>query len=461
VTVALPAAPRVRVRPPAGFLPVAARAAAVLLALSVAAVVTVLLLGRLPDRRETDLVLPALAGAAAGLLVVVPLQRRAGRVGARARRSPDEVLRTLGDRASRGVPLEELLLQLAEQVRLAMGLSHVELWTGDGTSLERLLSVPHRPSALPALRGDQLEALGRTTVAGPAWLRTWLPELLEERRAPEVRVATARHGGPVLGLVVVERSAERFGERDELALAEVGRRLGVLLHNRTLDATLQSVLDDLRRTNDELRASRARLVATADRERRRIERDLHDGAQQHLVALAINLGLAADLVAEDPSAAVGLLEESRTEVRATVQQLRDLAHGIYPTLLTDAGLGPALQAAAVRSPSPITVDLAAVPAGLAPDTAAALYFCVLEALQNAAKHALGASVTVTASCEARRLLVQVRDDGPGADLSAVGDGQGLQNMRDRLGAVGGSASWTSQPGAGTTVRLSVPLPSGG
>jgi signal transduction histidine kinase len=473
MTVALPsalwsAAPRRRT----GLLVPAAAAAALVAALAVAVAVTVLVLGRLPDRRESDLVLPALLGGAAGALVVVPLQRRAVAAARRLvrgeHRPMDDVLRTLGDRASRGVPLEELLLQLAEQVRASLQLRHVEVWTGDGASLERLLSVPDRASPVPALRGAELAALSRTSVAGPAWLSTWLPALLVERGACDVRAVTARHAGTVLGLVVVERAAgeEHFGERDEQLLDEVGRRLGVLLHNRTLDAALTAVLDDLRRANDDLRASRARVVAAADSERRRIERDLHDGAQQHLVALAINLGLAADLCREDPSAAVELLESSRRDVRETVQQLRDLAHGIYPTLLTDAGLAPALQAAAVRCPSPVVLDLdglAARPAD--PQTDAALYFCVLEALQNAGKHAPGAPVRVTGRRAEGRWVLEVRDDGPG--LPAAGPdtsgGQGLQNLQDRMGAVGGTVVLSSRPGEGTAVTLSVPdpVPQGG
>jgi signal transduction histidine kinase len=373
----------------------------------------------------------------------------------------------MGDRAGRGVPLEELLLQLAEQLRASLQLRHVEVWTGDGTSLERLLSVPHRTSTLPALQGTALEALARTSVAGPAWLRTWLPDLLVDRDATEVRAVSARHAGGVLGLLVLERgpAAERFGEQDEQLLDEVGRRLGVLLHNRTLDAALTSVLDDLRRANDDLRASRARVVAAADGERRRIERDLHDGAQQHLVALAVNLGLAADLCRDEPAAAVELLEAGRQAVRETVQQLRDLAHGIYPTLLTDAGLGPALQAAAARSPSRVVVDVDDLPARGAsdPGTDAALYFCVLEALQNAAKHAPGAAVRVTGRREGHRMVLTVADDGPGlpAQPPAAAGGQGLQNLRDRMGAVGGAVSIGGGPGRGTVVTLSVPLAGAG
>jgi signal transduction histidine kinase len=179
------------------------------------------------------------------------------------------------------------------------------------------------------------------------------------------------------------------------------------------------------------------------------------------VALANQPRLAADLVADDPAGAVELLEQSRADVRETVQQLRDLAHGIYPTLLADAGLGPALLAAAVRFPSPITVDLPELRPGTDTDaqTDAALYFCVLEALQNAAKHAPGAEVRITGRCRGGVLLIEVADDGPGMTSDGGSDGQGRQNMRDRLGAVGGTVAWRSAPGAGTTVALAVPLDS--
>jgi signal transduction histidine kinase len=424
--------------------------------MAVAVAVAVLVLGRLPDRREADLVLPALLGGAARRRW--SSYRSSGgrsRPPAGSTRGPrplDEVLRTLGDRASRGVALEELLLQLAEQLRASLQLRHVEVWTGDGTSLDRLLSVPHRPSTSPACRGRRWRRC-----PGPAWrarvaadlAAELLPELLPTP-GTEVRAVTARHAGSVLGLLVVERGpgADRFGESDESLLDEVGRRLGLLLHNRTLDAALTSVLDDLRRANDDLRASRARVVAAADRERRRIERDLHDGAQQHLVALAINLGLAADLCRDDPTGAVELLESSRQDVRATVQQLRDLAHGIYPTLLSDAGLGPALQAAAVRCPRrSSSMSPTSRPPPVRPvDRRGA----VLLRPGGAAERRQARPrrpVRVTGRREERRLVLEVADEGPGLPPGALdgAGGQGLQNLRDRMGAVGGTVDWDVAP----------------
>jgi signal transduction histidine kinase len=275
------------------------------------------------------------------------------------------------------------------------------------------------------------------------------------------------NGGRVLALLVAERAGDGDAVlgAEERALGEVATRLAVVLHNRLLDEALSVTLADLRRANADLQASRARLVSTADAERRRIERDLHDGAQQHLVALAVGLRLVRDGIRDGSgnggaSADVALLDELDRGVRESITALRDLAHGIYPPLLRDAGLPDALRAAAARSPLTVqVVEDGAV--GRHPEPVeAAVYFCCLEALQNAAKHAPGSTVTLTLSHRDGALGVTVADDGPGFDAEAAGRGTGLQNMADRLGAVGGSVRWTSEPGAGTVVSASVPVASG-
>jgi signal transduction histidine kinase len=206
----------------------------------------------------------------------------------------------------------------------------------------------------------------------------------------------------------------------------------------------------------ELRESRARIVASGDAERRRVERNLHDGAQQHLVALAVNLRLAKDTILEDPSEGAALLDQLVGEVQETIQELRELAHGIYPPLLVDNGLLEALKAAANRNPLP--VDVVAENIGrYSPEIEAAVYFCCLEALQNAAKHATDASVEVRLWEESGGLLFSVTDDGPGFDPEKARRGHGYVNMADRLGAIGGTVRWESAPGQGATVRGSVPL----
>ena len=140
----------------------------------------------------------------------------------------------------------------------------------------------------------------------------------------------------------------------------------------------------------------------------------------------------------------------------TIQELRDLAHGIYPPLLADSGLGRALEAAASRSPLPVTVSAPGL-RRYSPDVEAAVYFCCLEALQNAAKHAAGATVSVRVWEESGGLLFAVTDDGPGFDVAAARGGHGYMNMADRLGAIGGTVRWQSEPGHGATVQGSIPL----
>jgi signal transduction histidine kinase len=197
-------------------------------------------------------------------------------------------------------------------------------------------------------------------------------------------------------------------------------------------------------------------VATADEERRKIERNLHDGAQQHLVALAVNLRLTRDILTDDPSAAAEMLDELANSVKDTIQELRDLAHGIYPPLLMDSGLPEALRAAAGRSPLDVSVEAEGV-GRYGTEIEAAIYFCCLEALQNAGKHAPGAHVQVKVHEEAGGLLFEVTDDGPGFDVATATQGHGFVNMSDRLGAIGGSVRWESTPGQGTSISGAVPI----
>jgi signal transduction histidine kinase len=228
------------------------------------------------------------------------------------------------------------------------------------------------------------------------------------------------------------------------------------VHNARLDTALQTSLDELRKQADELRQSRARVVASGDAERRRVERNLHDGAQQHLVAMAVNLRLTRDMLADDPQGAAEMLDQLADDVKTTIQELRELAHGIYPPLLADSGLGEALRAAGSRSPLPVALVTDGV-GRYSADIEAAIYFCCLEALQNAAKHAPQARVELRVWEESGGLLFSVGDDGPGFDPAAVRRSHGFVNMADRLGAIGGSVRWESQPGQGTRVLGSIPL----
>ncbi|MFI5034986.1 MAG: GAF domain-containing sensor histidine kinase [Acidimicrobiales bacterium] len=375
-----------------------------------------------------------------------------------AREAPDEVVRTFGSRLTRAIPMDELLLQLVESLRKTLALASAEIYTGNGEILDLVVSVPDVGKRSITVSSDERAVIARAGVSGNAWASVWIPAILAGRAAGPLRVAPISHGGELLGIIVIARGEGgiTFREEDDRVLADLARQVGLALHNAQLDTALQSSMDELRRQADELRASRARVVASGDAERRRVERNLHDGAQQHLVALAVNLRLAKDVIAEDPAAGAEMLEELQHAVQETIQELRELAHGIYPPLLVDSGLPEALRAVATRSP----LDVELVTEGIGRyggDVEAAIYFCCLEALQNAGKHAPDSHVVIRVWEESGGLLFEVRDDGPGFDVRRAQRGHGFVNMSDRLGAIGGAVRWESGIGRGTTIRGSVPL----
>jgi signal transduction histidine kinase len=437
-------------------------AAALVAVMAVAYALVVLALGHAPSASERTVLVLSVAATAAVALVYPAARDRALRAARRllhAQRPPlDEPLRLFTGRLSRAIPLEELLLQTAETLRRALALRAAEVWTGSGGELERTVSDPDRERARLSLAAEQ-PLVAREGVVGEGFASVWLQPLLEQREAALLRVAPAVRAGEVLGLIVAERppDGEPFTDREDLVLGELARQVALALHNARLDSALQASLEALRRQADELRASRARIVASADAERRRIERDLHDGAQQRLVGLMVRVEQARELVGADAGAALEALDELKGDLDGALDELRDLAHGIYPPLLSDSGLADALSAAAARAPIPCRVESDGL--GRYPrELEAAIYFSCLEALQNSAKHAgRGARAALTIGEEQGDVVFVVEDDGTGFDPARAGAGAGFTNMRDRLGAIGGQLEVDSSPGAGTRVRGSVPL----
>jgi signal transduction histidine kinase len=260
------------------------------------------------------------------------------------------------------------------------------------------------------------------------------------------------------------------GEEHVVPVVQHGERLGALAitmpANDPLDAARDRLVHDLAsqagpvlrnvRLIEELRASRQRLVAAQDEERRRLERNLHDGAQQQLVALTVQLKLARTMLDREPTKAAALLDGLQGSAGAALDDLRDLARGIYPPLLADQGLAAALEAQARRAVVPASVSTDGV--GRYPqEIEAAVYFCSLEALNNIAKYANATSATVRLEHTDGRLAFTVTDDGSGFDPAETSYGTGLQGMADRLDAIGGSLTVASAPGSGTTVRGAVPV----
>ncbi|MDQ1431467.1 MAG: hypothetical protein QOF40_2069, partial [Actinomycetota bacterium] len=239
----------------------------------------VLGLGRAPTGDEKTLLGLSMVAAAVAALLWIPVRERLTDFGTRRvygeRHAPDEVIRTFGSRLTRALPLDELLLQLAESLKKTMSLSVAEVWTRGIGRLERAVSVPERGPASIVLGAEEETVVARAGVSGVAWARIWLPAVI--LADDEVlRVAPITNSGELLGMIVVRRpeGALQFDDDDDQALTELARQVGLALHNVKLDSALQESLDEVRRQADELRASRARIVEAGDAQRRRIERDL-------------------------------------------------------------------------------------------------------------------------------------------------------------------------------------------
>ncbi len=429
-------------------------------------VVVVLGLGRTPEGGERSLLLLSMLAAGLAALLYLPARRwlteRANRLVYGARVAPDETLRTFGQRLTRSIPLDELMLQLAENLRSSMVLASAEVWTGQAGRYELMAGVPHRQPPAVVIGPKELPVVARAGVSGGTWLDIWVPQLVGPSGSSAMRVAPVAHAGMLLGFIVVTRrpDGEPFTETEDTVLTEIARQIGLALHNVQLDTALQASLDELRIRNQELIDSRARIVAAGDSERRKLERNLHDGAQQHLVALAVKLRLARDAVEDDPEDAIAMIDEIKSDVQEAIAELRALAHGIFPPLLVSGGLRDALPAAVGRAALPTTLELDGV-GRYGNDIEAAVYFCTLEALQNAGKHAGPEATATVRVAEADGVLqFEIRDDGAGFETSAdtSNHGHGFVNMADRLGAFGGKVSVVSAPGAGTAITGTIPLP---
>jgi signal transduction histidine kinase len=300
-----------------------------------------------------------------------------------------------------------------------------------------------------SLRDALAEALGDPEVE----LAYWVPNLdayvdsagrpIQLDPAPKGKIATViEHEGRRVGAIV--HDAELAEERD--LVQAVGATAALTLENERLDAELRAHVD-------ELRASRARIITAGYAERQRLERDLHDGAQQRLMALGINLRLARDLVTSDTQEAAALLDASLRELTQATRELRELARGIHPAVLTDRGLDAALNGLAGRSPVPVEL-VQTLDERLPSSVESAVYFVVAEALTNVARYAKAQTVRVTVVRSNGQVDVQVSDDGVGGADPA--QGSGLRGLSDRVAALDGRLDLTSPDGDGTTVRASIP-----
>jgi signal transduction histidine kinase len=235
-------------------------------------------------------------------------------------------------------------------------------------------------------------------------------------------------------------------EHNAELVRSVGAAAALALENERLHAELRAQLA-------ELRASRARLVEATDVERRRIERNLHDGTQQRLVSIAMSLGLLESKLPEGSAEAPALVAETREALALALEELRELTQGIHPTLLAERGLSAALDELCRRAALPVQLELG-LEHRLPDQVESAAYFFASEALANAAKHSHASSVRVRASSDGSTLTLEIADDGIGG--AAPGGGSGLRGLTDRVEALGGRMTVSSPPGRGTTLRAEIP-----
>ena len=365
-----------------------------------------------------------LTAVAAAVIAIAfqPVRERSRRFANRLvygkRATPYEVLSDFAERVAGTYAVDDVLPRTAHILAEGMGATRADVWVRVGSELRTAGSWPsaavsHVPIA------DDLVVPGATATV------------------------PVRYQGELLGaLSVTKAPGEALTSADTKLLTDVASQAGMVLRNVGLI--------------EELRASRQRLVAAQDEERRKIERNLHDGVQQQLVALNVQAGLLARVGNADPSKVTEMAGQLQTRASEALDDLRDLARGIYPPLLADKGLSAALEAQARKAAVPVLVETDGI-GRYDQQVEAAVYFCTLEALNNVAKYAGASTARVMLRQDDGRLRFTVTDDGVGFDANAGSYGTGLQGMADRLDAIGGTLEVASTPGAGTSVSGSVPV----
>ncbi|MDQ3210713.1 MAG: sensor histidine kinase, partial [Actinomycetota bacterium] len=352
-------------------------------------------------------------------LVFQPVRTRARRFADRVvygkRATPYEVMATFGDQLAGTYSADDVLGRTARVLGEGVGADRARVWLAVDDDLREVAAWPD----------DALER--------------------DDDLTTEVR-----HQGEILGALSVAMPAnDPMHPSKERLVRDLAAQAGLVLRNERLTSALKARLA-------ELKAAQKRLVAAQDEERRKLERNIHDGAQQQLVALQVRQRLAEQIVDRDPAKAKAMLAELQSDTGQALDDLRDLARGIYPPLLADKGLEAALQAQVRKATLPVRIEAVGV-GRFSQEIEAAVYFSTLEALQNTAKYADATAVTVAIRRDDHQLRFTVTDDGRGFDPASNGYGSGLQGIADRLGALEGEVTIESAPGRGTVVAGRLPV----
>jgi signal transduction histidine kinase len=363
------------------------------------------------------------------------VQRFANRLVYGKRATPYEVLSRFAQTIASSYGAEELLPRTAETLREATGASSACVWLRVN---DHLVSAAVSPADGEHAKGE------RELISGH------LPIVAGERSAP------IYDGGELLGALTITKTEDTFIPADQELLDSLASQASQIVRNARLTADLEARVQQLAAQSRELRRSRQRIVAAQDDERRALERNIHDGAQQHLVALAVKLKLTKTLVSRAPERATAMVSQLRGDVGDTLSALRELASGIYPAALEEGGVAQALEVATRDFPVPTLIQsdgLRRYPI----DSEATVYFSCLEALQNVAKYATAQNARVTLRYVNSAIVFSVHDDGIGFDPKSTVWGSGLRNISDRVAAARGTVDISSQPGAGTTISGWIPV----
>ncbi|HWO70795.1 MAG TPA: ATP-binding protein [Actinomycetota bacterium] len=358
-------------------------------------------------------------------------------------------------------PVRERVQRLANRLVYGERATPYEVMAGFAHRMADTLSVDETLPAMAEVAARGVGAAwGRVALALPDGTRreaAW-PEV--DPQLPETAAVPVEHRGERVGEIAVSKApGDPLTPAERRLLEDLASQAGLALRNAGLAAELEARLEELTAQAEDLRRSRERLVTARDEERRRLEREIREGPERHLLTMRAEVDRAAGLAPTDPAEAGAVLEELGGVANATLEELRDLARGIYPPLLADEGVVAALRALVRKAgiEAEVSVDEPMAAARLQPETEAAIYFCLVQALRNVQRHAPDAPVVVRLDREEDAVRFEVLDGGPGFDPAATPPGRGLQVMRDRVEALEGELEVRSAPGQGTRVRGRIPL----